>query len=265
MATQPPSDQPTDQMPLLYGGLVPLSSNQHANFKARSPETAPFLAKVHAIPLTVDEFSAAQRYYPIIFSSGDMPVPLALMGLNEGVNTFVDDDGKLRETIYLPAYVRRYPWMLARLTPEAEELSLCFDPTSEIVGEFDEGLALFEDGKPTETVNTILKFCEEFELAAQRTQQFLADLKELDLLMDGEVSIQPKDSPQPVIYRGFQMVAEEKFRALDAETLHKMHTNGALPLIMAHLFSLPLIRDVFGRQMQQGKLVTDSMEPVGTA
>ena len=86
----------------------------------------------HAIPLTVDEFPLVQRHMPIVFSVGDDPVPLALMGLNEGVNVFVDDDGKLTENrCYVPAYVRRYPFMLARLRPDTDELSLCFDPTSD--------------------------------------------------------------------------------------------------------------------------------------
>ena len=39
-----------------------------------------------------------------------------------------------------------------------------------------------------------------------------------------------------------------------ATQLRKINQNGILPLIMAHLFSLPLIREIFGRQMQQGKV-----------
>ena len=29
--------------------------------------------------------------------------------------------------MYLPAYIRRYPFLLARLNPQSDELSLCFD------------------------------------------------------------------------------------------------------------------------------------------
>ena len=32
------------------------------------------------MPLTVEEFILAQRYYPIVFSAGANPVPLALFG-----------------------------------------------------------------------------------------------------------------------------------------------------------------------------------------
>ena len=247
------SQAPSSTLPIFYGGLEPLSSQLHPKHTIQQANEAPFLVNAHAIPITVDEFVSVQRHYPIVFSSGEQPVPLALMGLNEGVNVFVEEDGALRGEIYVPAYIRRYPFMLARLRPDAEELSLCFDPTSELVGAFDEGNVLFEDGKPSETTNSILKFCEEFEMAAQRTASFVGELKAMDLLMEGEVSIQPVGSEQPFVYRGFQMVNEEKLRELRGDELRKMNQNGMLPLVMAHLFSMALMRDLFGRQVQQGK------------
>ncbi|HEX8584269.1 MAG TPA: SapC family protein [Allosphingosinicella sp.] len=251
MATQPPV---SNELPLFYSGLQPLSSQLHGDLRTRPSDKAPYFANSHAIPITVDEFVSAQRFCPIVFSTGDNPVPLALMGLNEGVNVFCDAEGKLLGEAYVPAYVRRYPFMLARLQPDAQELSLCFDPNSDLVGNFEDGSLLFEDGKPSEATNNILKFCEEFEMSAQRTVAFVTELKAADLLMDGEVSIQPTDAEQPFIYRGFQMVNEEKMRDLRGDELRKMNQNGMLPLIIAHLFSLSLMREVFGKQMQQGKV-----------
>ncbi len=249
MATQPPAN-----LPLFYKNLVPLQSGPHSGFHSRGSDKAPFLAQTHAVPLTVDEFVFAQRHFPIVFSSGDNSVPLALFGLNEGVNVYVDAEGKLKQELYVPAYVRRYPFMLARLRPESDELSLCFDPDSDLVGTFDEGQALFDGDKPSEATNSILKFCEEFELSAQRTTAFMTELKEMDLMMEGEVSIQLSQQEQPFVYRGFQMVNEEKFRELRGDTLRKINQNGILPLIMAHLFSLALVRDIFGKQMAEGRV-----------
>jgi hypothetical protein len=243
------------QLPLFYNGLEPLSSETHANWKVRPATTAPFLVGQHAIPLTVEEFPLAQRHTPIVFSAGDEPVPIALLGLNEGVNVFVDDEGKLVEdNFYVPAYVRRYPWMLARLSPDAQELSLCFDPTTTTIGAFDDGDPLFENGQPTELTRNILSFNEQFEQAAQRTGAFVQELKELELLMDGEVTIQQDGNEQPFIYRGFQMVNEEKLAQLRGDQLRKISQSGLLPLVYAHLFSLSLMRDIFGRQVRQGKM-----------
>ena len=244
-----------NQLPLFYQALEPLSSEAHANFKVRQSDSAQFLVGQHAIPVTVDEFTLVQRHMPIVFTVGDDAVPIALMGMNEGVNVFISDDGKLTDpTIYVPAYIRRYPYMLARLSPDAQDLSLCFDPTTDTLGAFEDGIPLFEDGKPTELVQNILTFNESFEQAGARTANFMKDLKELDLLMDGEITIQPEGAEQPFVYRGFQMINEEKLNELRGDQLRKIHKNGLLPLLYAHLFSLSLMRDIFGRQMQLGKV-----------
>jgi hypothetical protein len=249
------SQAPANPLPLFFNDLVPLSSQEHATWKARPMEKAEFFATSHAIPVTIDEFAVAQRFYPIIFSVGENPVPLALFGLNEGVNTFSDESGKVTGEYYVPAYVRRYPFLLARLQEGTDQLSLCFDPTSGALGEFEDGDVLFEDGKPSEATQSILKFCEEFEQAGHRTTAFMKELTDLGLLMDGEVAIQT-DAEQPFVYRGFQMVNEEKLRDLRGDQLRKMMQSGLLPLVHAHLFSLQNIREVFGRQMGQGKVPT---------
>lgn len=242
-------------LPLFYNDLMPLNSRDHGNFKARQLMNADFLKGAHAIPLTVEEFVEAQRDFPIVFSAGDDPLPLALMGLNEGINTFVDDDGKISEPVYIPAYVRRYPYMLARLSQDAEELSLCFDPSADAVGDFPEGETLFDDkGSPTEATQRILQFCEQFEQAGQRTKALVKELKDHDLLMDGEIGITQNDQPdKPFVYRGFQMVNREKLNEVPAAKLEEWNKNGLLMLVHAHLFSLDQMRKIFGRQAQQGK------------
>ncbi|MES2056611.1 MAG: SapC family protein [Pseudomonadota bacterium] len=252
MASAP---QQQSQLPLFYNALEPLSSEAHANYRARAMDSAPFLINHHTVPVTVDEFTLVQRFMPIVFTAGDDAIPIALMGLNEGVNVFIGDDGKLLENnFYVPAYVRRYPYMLARLRPDAQELSLCFDPTSDALGNFDEGEPLFADGQPTELVKNVLAFNESFEQAGARTNQFMGELRDMDLLMEGEVSIQPEGAEQPFVYRGFQMINEEKLADMRGDQLRKIHKNGMLPLLYAHLFSLPLMRDIFARQVQLGKM-----------
>ncbi|WP_242098039.1 MULTISPECIES: SapC family protein [unclassified Sphingomonas] len=242
------------QLPLFYNGLEPLSSETHADWRIRAQPTAPFLVGQHAVPITTDEFQLVQRHMPIVFSVGDDAIPLALMGLNEGVNVFVDDEGKLsEENLYIPAYIRRYPYMLARLRPDAQELSLCFDPTTDTIGAFEDGQPLFEDGQPSQVTKDILAFNETFEQAGARTQNFMKELRDLDLLMEGEVTIQPDGAAQPFLYRGFQMVNEEKLMALRGDQLRKITQSGLLPLVYAHLFSLALMREIFARQTMLGK------------
>jgi hypothetical protein len=245
---------PQPQLPLFYKDLMPLNSRDHGTWRARRVEKAAWIGGQHAVPLTVEEFSSAQRHYPIVFSAGDNPVPLALMGLNENVNVFFDDEGTLTTEAYVPAYIRRYPMLLAKLRPDAEEMSLCFDPSSDLLGEFAEGDVLFEDNQPSEHTKALLDFCEKFEEAGARTQAFMAELAEADLLMDGEVAIQQADqSEQPYVYRGFRMVNQDKLRELDADKIKQWNASGLLPMVYAHLFSLDLMRVIFAKQVQQGK------------
>ncbi|HVM22430.1 MAG TPA: SapC family protein [Sphingomicrobium sp.] len=256
------SAAPNENLPLFYNDVVPLNTNEHGSMKVRAADQVSQMGGAHAVPVTVDEFTLVQRHYPIVFSVGDKPVPIALMGLNEGVNVFLDENGRVtQDGIYLPAYLRRYPFLLARLRPDSDELSLCFDPTSGAVGDFDDGQPLFEDGQPSQATKAILEFCEQFEAAGQRTGAFIDDLVKSDLLMDGEVAIQPEGFEQPFIYRGFRMVDEEKLRDLRGDELRKMNQSGLLPLIYAHLFSLSQIREVFARQMAQGKAPEQVPQP----
>ncbi|MFX9035043.1 SapC family protein, partial [Acinetobacter baumannii] len=82
--------------------------------------------------------------------------------------------------------------------------SLCFDPSADLIGPFDEGEPLFTGEEPSEATKAALTFCEQFEQAGQRTQAFIEEISKHKLLMEGEVSIQPNTGGQPFVYRGFQ-------------------------------------------------------------
>ena len=245
---------PQQGLPLFYNELTPISSQVHGDWKLRSIDRAKFLIDAHAVPLLAEEFIQASRFYPIVFSLGDTPVPLALMGLNEGVNVVVDERGMFPDDFYVPAYVRRYPFLLARLRPDTDDLSLCVDTTSDVIGQFDDGEPIFENGEPSERTKSILQFCEGVEQASVLTNAFFNDIKEQKLLTDGEFTAQPNGAPQPYVYRGFQIISEDAVKNLRGDVARKWLQNGLMPLIYAHLFSLQRMADIFGKQSLQGKL-----------
>jgi len=242
-------------LPLFYNDLMPLNLRDHEKWVSRALEGADWMIGQHAIPLTVDEFPLAQRFYPIVFSTGEKPVPLALFGLNEGVNVYIDDKGKaISDDLYFPAYCRRFPFMLVRMEQNAEDMTLCFDPTSGIIGDFKKGEKLFnDDGTPSEHTQGVLKFCQDFEEAGMRTQNFMDELIKHDMLTEGEVAISQDGIEQPFVYRGFQLINREKLGELRGDQLRTWHQNGILYLIYAHLFSLDMMRIIFARQTNQGK------------
>jgi hypothetical protein len=247
MATTPAS-QNEQSLPLFYNSLAPLSSQLHPTHGLKPRENLEFTRRTHAIPVTVDEFAVVQRFYPIVFGLGENPAPLALVGLQEGQNLYLGADGQWESGYYIPAFVRRYPFMLARLSPQSEDLSLCFDETS---GQLEAGAGepLFNVAEPTDTTKGILSFCEQFEQAVFRTRAFMDELSKLDLLMDGEVTIQREGLTEPAVYRGFRMIAEDRLQNLRGDQARKLVQSGMLGLGYAHLFSLSLISGLFEKQV----------------
>ncbi len=243
MATSPNADA---RLPLYYNSLVPLSSQVHGKFGLTPREGHAFASAVHAIPLTVDEFALAHRHYPIVFGVGEDPAPLALVGLADGQNLFLNEKGEWQANTYIPAYVRRYPFMLAKLTPDAQQLSLVFDDTSGQIAE-GSGDPLFDGDQPSELTKNILSFCEQFEMSIARTRQFMDELKKLNLLMDAEVTVQNPAMDKPAVFRGFRMVNEEKLRELRGDQSRKLVQSGMMGLVYAHMLSLSLIGELFGR------------------
>jgi hypothetical protein len=241
-------------LPLFYTDLVPLSSELHADWRMRDTDALPVLRTTHAIPLLAEEFLSAQRFYPIVFSTGPDPIPLALMGLSDGVNAIVDADGRFPPDHYVPAYVRRYPFLLAKLRPGSDDMSLCVDPSSGLCGSFEDGEPVFEGAEPSARTRAILSFCEKFEQAMELTGALVRELAELKLIGEGEFTIQQGDGRQPHVYRGFQMITEDAVKGLRGDVARKLIGNGALPLVYAHIFSLQRMGDIYARQGAQGTL-----------
>ncbi len=237
---------PASQLPLFYRSLVPLSTQFHPNYGLAVQDGIGFTASTHAIPVTVDEFAVAQRTFPIVFGVGENSAPLVLLSLVDGLNLYVDADGKWEDGAYLPAFVRRYPFMLAKLGPDATDLSLCFDDTAGIVTPDAED-KLFDGDQPTATTQRILDFCGQFEQAVARTRGFMEELDKLDLIIDGEVTIQ-QPGAEPAVFRGFRMIDEKRLQNLRGDQARKMIQNGMMGLIYAHLFSLSQITHLFERQ-----------------
>lgn len=256
------SNEQSGALPTLYNELTILNSADHGDWRVRPADGGKVLIGRHSIPLNVEEFGVAQRFFPIVFVGTD-DIPVALMGLSEGVNLFFDDDEKGAGGIYLPAYVRRYPFLLAKSEATGQRSILCADSSSGIVGDFEDGEPLFDfKGQPTAAALNAVDFCKKFDQAWHRTQGFLDKLNELDLLTDGRLSIRLPDNDTPLLYQGFKIVGVEKLHALSDRTIGDLVRNGMFSAIIAHLLSLHLLSEVFDRQLAQGKGPLENDRPL---
>ena len=219
---------------MFYERVVALNDQTHALLKVRPATSFAYAAKINSVPLLVSEFFEAAREYPIVFARGETgPVPAALLGLREGENLYVDNEGKW-DARYVPAFVRRYPFVPGKgvqgeLLVCIDEASPCFDSK--------EGEALFAAGKPTAQLEHAIKFLTEFHQAAASTEQLGRRLQELGLLRQADSVAQLSDGSQFRL-NGLNVVDETKLRALDREALPELFASNTLAVIYAHLMSL---------------------------
>lgn len=227
---------------LFYSKPEPLAQELHGKLGVKRMDGPFGFAKTgHAIPLTVGEFPLAMLTGPIIFV-GDEKLPIAVMGLNAGENMFVKDDGTFENGIYIPAYVRRYPFVFAN-DESAKQMVLCIDRNAEFIVDKGIDMPFFEtNGEPTEYTKNCIEFCNNFEVERQRTMSFVQLLKDLDLFETKEATFTPTnpdgsagETQKIAEYFG---ISEEKLNALPADKFVELRDNGALGQMYAHIHSL---------------------------
>lgn len=228
---------------LFYERPVPLNRADHRDLRIRPVQGLSYAAKAHSVPLTGVEFVQAVRDYPILFAGNSIEDagPMALLGLRQGENLFVGEDGQWSSGAYVPAFVRRYPFVLAEKPEGAEgdDFTVFLDEAYPGFSN-EEGDRLFkEDGTDTEVLQNAVRFLGEFQEQVKRTHQLTQRLRELDLLEPQSIQIQNNnDDGQGLVLNGLFVVNEEKLRKLDANVVHELFTSGQLDWILAHLMSL---------------------------
>jgi hypothetical protein len=226
---------------MFYRQPEPLNKDSHGGLGVTPVDTPfAFTAEAHILPLTVPEFPVAALTYPIIFI-GDAKMPGAVAGIRQGQNLFVNEDGSYEAGAYLPAFVRRYPFVLAH-NPGEEQMIVCIDRQSPLISDTPQ-LPFFENGEPTDFTKNAIQFCNEFEQQRAMTDSFLAMAKELDLFEVRQTTYTPRDrmgnaAGEPQLIAEYFAIAETRVNALPAEKLAELRNNGALAVIYAHMMSL---------------------------
>ena len=225
---------------MFYSRPEPLSAEAHGRLRFKAnPAPFAFASKASIVPVQVGEFSMAALSYPIIFA-GEGRAPMAVLGLRQGDNLFVDGQGRYEDYAYIPGFIRRYPFVLAGAEGQ-DQLIVCIDRDAPMLGEEGE-TPLFENGQLTPSAQVAVQFCSDFETERRRTDQFVARLKALDLFEPKVATFTPRNADgsagQPVQLADYFAVSDEKLNALGDGDLRELHLTGALRQIHAHLISM---------------------------
>lgn len=230
----PDGGEASPALPLFYSNPHALTVERHGEKAISSTADYAFAQETNSVPLTAMEFSRAVRDFPIVFSAADPVMPVAILGLRGSKNQFVADDGVWKAGTYIPAYVRRYPFILMESTDKLQ-YTLCIDEVPSHFG--DEGNKLFENGEPAEISKKALEFCSAYQGQHAFTLEFTALLEKYSLLVDNKASI-TLTSGETLSLGGFRVIDEEKFTALPDDVFLEWRQRGWIPLVYCHLLSM---------------------------
>ncbi|MEX0940925.1 MAG: SapC family protein [Pseudomonadales bacterium] len=221
---------------LFYDKPAALNKVAHKDFKIKPVEgDFGFARNTNSVILAGVEFTEAAKEYPIVFAkAGDNIVPVALLGLRNEENLFVDDQGKW-DARYIPAFVRRYPFVLAE-TAEQGQRMVCIDESYPGFNK-NEGEPLFENDEPTRLLKQAIEFLEEYQRQYLRTERFVKRLQDNDLLMSLNARIDMVDGKQFSL-SGLLAVDEKKLLALPDDKALELFRSGELAWLYCHLTSL---------------------------
>jgi hypothetical protein len=248
--------------PFGYNELQPLQRGDRVLLPHGS--TPGFCRGTNAIALSWSEFVPAARDYPLVFAGGSTRrdgageeesvsyAPVAVLGLADAQNLYVNEQGDWEPGAYVPAFVRRYPFCIARVAVGATqqpERIVCVDKAY-----LDpHGIALHDAaGAPTPRWQAYEKLLEEYEADIELTTRMCAVLAELGLFSTFQFQVL-QGSDATFTMQGMHRIDEKKLSDL-APASHKMLVeNGLMGRIYAHINSLENFGRLYSRAVARAE------------
>jgi hypothetical protein len=211
-----------------------LNKKEHQSLKYTPVTDFSFAKSLTIIPITYSEVKHLCCLYPVVITEIDGNDTLAIITGLKDHNIAIDENGKFRGK-YIPAYLRKYPFILVNDT-ENEKLLLglkddadCFDN--------DEGEALYDaQGNVMPLVENIMSLLKNFESEIQITKNILTKFKEQHLLEPSQIKVNLDDTEHTI--GGFSVIDKELFLTLEDQFLADAVKNGWTEFIELHRLSL---------------------------
>jgi hypothetical protein len=228
--------------PFGYKDIVPLNRARKARL-LRPGELPEFARGLNSIPISYSEFARVEREYPIVFIPGqgsDSFSPVAVLGMATGENLY-DAGGSWAKNVYVPAYVRRYPFCMAKVTldkVEQQNRLICVERSLQD----DNGGELMFDakGQASEKWKDIERMLSEYEVDLVRTREMCGILADYGLFepFTMQAKFDKEKGGAAFHLTGMQRVAEGKIEHLNASQLKNLVRKGVLSRVYAHLLSM---------------------------
>ena len=220
----------------MFKNLIALKFSDHRNLRVFESNDYGFAKAETLVPMVYDEMADIAREYPIIFPRNDSGLPCALLGLEPGKNAYVAEDGRWLAT-YIPAHVRRYPFMFASTDSQADKdrFVVAFDADAEHFKNPNGHQVFTPDGRPTYHMENRFALLQQMQKVIARTIELVKALENAGLLVEQTVTIKRADQTNQIT--GFRVIDEKALNALADDIFLELRRSGALSLVYAHLLS----------------------------
>jgi hypothetical protein len=228
----------------MYKNLEILNKVTHKENSVKEIKDFSFAKNLINAPITVTEFFETCKNYPIFFAkdANDNWFASVMLGFKENSNVFVNDKGEWDKLHYVPAFVRRYPFVFVEQNDNKEQLLVALDKEYLISDKKDEKRKLFDDkGENSEFLNNALNFLNQFQNDSIATKEFIKQLDQWELLEEKTATIITPTQEQFNL-TGLYIVNEDKLKHLSKKKKDEINDKNAIPLITAHLISLSNIQ-----------------------
>ncbi|MCI5059995.1 MAG: SapC family protein [Alphaproteobacteria bacterium] len=228
-------NQPKGPMPLFYKNPIPLDAKAHVDLGLKQSFGLGFTKEVNAVPINMIEMPQICHFYPIGFSPDPMATPVAIVGLRDNENLFVNNKGEWAADTYIPAYIRRYPFIFSE-TPDGDRLALCIELNPDVIESKGPQPFFDKEDQPSQLSQNALEFCKSYHAAAEQTIAFGKALHEAGLLVERQAEI-VVTGDKKINFSGFRIIDEKKLAELDDAIYLDWRKKGWIPFLYAHLFS----------------------------
>lgn len=224
--------------------IVILNNKSHIKLKIKNDKSYEHAKEHHLAYLLVHEFPKAVLDFPIVFikdaDTGQFK-SVALFGFKPGENLFYDKKGW--HCKYVPANVRRHPFLMVPKNEDLTEWDVCIDEASSLLSE-SEGNSLFDtEGKASQHLEEAKQFLIDVIEKEQLTSSFCNYLAAKDLFRANSITVSNSDGQKTAV-NGLYIIDEDKLNDLSDDEYLDLKKRGCMGPIYSHLSSLGQINNL---------------------
>lgn len=215
----------------MYKNVKLIDKVEDKNIKVKPIEDFAFAKENAQCIVGLNEFYKACINFPVFFTKNEGKFSaMALLGLQNDENLFIDKSGKFLENTYIPMAIRRYPFIYVQ---ENEKLHLAYDTNTKALNK-KSGQQLFtQDGKNTEYLESVLAFLNSFQQSLGKIETYIVQLNEAGVLIQEDIVL----ANGKYKLNGFYKVDENKLTNLDEKMIKKLVDTGAYKIAVVSLVS----------------------------